>query len=203
MGLTRFVSASCTFLHVCTLLFPPLTTPKLDALPQEMSMIILAINVFFPGVGTMIAGCMGTKNNCSTITVGILQLLLSVFLIGWIWAIIWSVMLYKKVAKQNVPTTHNQQTQHHTQPQPQPPHKPAEPQQAYVEQPYVAQPYVEQPHAPQPPHKPEEPQQPYVQQPYVSQPYVQQPYAPPPPPPAPFTHAPPQFTGPPPPPAQQ
>ena len=55
--------------------------------------MVLIINVLVPGVGTMAAGCVG-ENDCGVVCTGMVQLLLSPFFVGWIWAIIWSVKLY-------------------------------------------------------------------------------------------------------------
>lgn len=59
-----------------------------------MAFIIIIINVFWPGLGTAISGCVGTKTSGATILLGILQMFL--LFIGWIWGIVWSVNLYKK-----------------------------------------------------------------------------------------------------------
>lgn len=59
----------------------------------------------------MIAGCSGTGKGGGAICIGIIQMLLSIFIIGWIWAVVWSVNLYKKskeeeALKPNLHTTH-------------------------------------------------------------------------------------------------
>ncbi|KAL9645390.1 hypothetical protein ABK040_002589 [Willaertia magna] len=56
---------------------------------KGMGIIILLINVFFPGIGTIIAGVMTEEKDksSSAIIVGILQLVLSACCIGWLWAI--------------------------------------------------------------------------------------------------------------------
>lgn len=50
--------------------------------------IVLIINIFFPGVGTMIMGCMSGDAACNWICLGFAQLVLAPFIIGWIWAIV-------------------------------------------------------------------------------------------------------------------
>lgn len=53
---------------------------------------MLVVNILLPGVGTMIASCIG-EGGGGTMVIGILQLVTSVFLVGWIWAICWSANL--------------------------------------------------------------------------------------------------------------
>ncbi|KAL9645392.1 hypothetical protein ABK040_002591 [Willaertia magna] len=56
---------------------------------KGMGIIILLINVFFPGIGTLLAGIMTEEKDKSqsAIIVGILQIVLSCCCIGWLWAI--------------------------------------------------------------------------------------------------------------------
>ena len=56
--------------------------------------VILLLNIFFPGVGTMLSACCGGAG-CVTeqVFVGILQLLLAATLIGWIWSIWWGFLI--------------------------------------------------------------------------------------------------------------
>lgn len=56
------------------------------ALGKCLALVILIINIIAPGVGTIIMGC--CSQNCGEwFCTGILQLLLTVLLIGWIWSI--------------------------------------------------------------------------------------------------------------------
>ena len=56
------------------------------ALGKCLALIILILNILMPGVGTIIMGCCST--NCTEwLCTGILQMLLTVLLIGWIWSI--------------------------------------------------------------------------------------------------------------------
>ena len=51
-----------------------------------LAIIILILNIIFPGVGTIVMGC--SSQNCSEwLCTGILQIILFPLLIGWIWAI--------------------------------------------------------------------------------------------------------------------
>lgn len=58
-------------------------------------MVILIINVLAPGIGTIISAYLASEVEHETIYVGIAQLVTSIIGIGYIWAIIWSVRLYK------------------------------------------------------------------------------------------------------------
>ena len=54
--------------------------------------IVLGIP-FTSGIGTMISACVGKEFNCMALVFGILQFLLP--LGGWIWSIIWGIMIYQ------------------------------------------------------------------------------------------------------------
>jgi hypothetical protein len=62
------------------------------------AIILLIINIFLPGIGTIIAGiqCERRRRRNFNIICGILQLLLAIILIGWIWSIIWGILIYKR-----------------------------------------------------------------------------------------------------------
>mmetsp|Transcript_24963 Transcript_24963/g.28638 ORF Transcript_24963/g.28638 Transcript_24963/m.28638 type:complete len:85 (-) Transcript_24963:22-276(-) len=58
---------------------------------------LLLLNIFFPGVGTLLSSCMGGDGiRCDQFCIGILQILLAGFLIGWIWSIYWGCLIYSK-----------------------------------------------------------------------------------------------------------
>ena len=69
--------------------------PRLTAAWPYLTLIL---NVILPGIGTMIIACVGYQGPWSKtqLTVGILQSLTSVFLIGWIWSIWWGVKIVRK-----------------------------------------------------------------------------------------------------------
>ena len=56
--------------------------------------LLLIVNIFIPGVGTVLMGVVAC--DCCCVLIGILQLILAPLLIGWIWAIIWSVIAIGK-----------------------------------------------------------------------------------------------------------
>jgi hypothetical protein len=65
--------------------------------------VCLALNILFPGMGTMLSAFnrfheqKGQQNvNWATFGDGILQLLLSVLILGWVWSVLFGLSLYKK-----------------------------------------------------------------------------------------------------------
>ncbi|XP_793071.1 protein SPEC3-like [Strongylocentrotus purpuratus] len=76
----------------------------IPAMPMVMAVFCLIFNILVPGLGTIIAGfsvfCCGNPGqsglgNCGTMClnlfVGLLQLVLTVIFVGWIWSIMWGV----------------------------------------------------------------------------------------------------------------
>lgn len=58
---------------------------------------LLLLNIFFPGVGTMLSSCMGGRGFVGTqFMIGILQLLLAATIVGWIWSIWWGCLIWNK-----------------------------------------------------------------------------------------------------------
>lgn len=49
-----------------------------------------------PGVGTIISAALSTEFMTVTVLIGIAQLVTSFILVGFVWAIVWSVLLIKK-----------------------------------------------------------------------------------------------------------
>ena len=60
--------------------------------------ICAILNVVLPGSGTMLAACLTDDTSWSKtqLVVGILQFLMAVYIIGWIWSIWWGVLILKK-----------------------------------------------------------------------------------------------------------
>ena len=56
----------------------------LPVLSKTVAIIILVLNIFLPGVGTILLSCIGGTFNKEHIFVGLLQLITSVCVIGWI-----------------------------------------------------------------------------------------------------------------------
>ncbi len=68
--------------------------PKLD---NCTAILILILNIFFPGIGTMIIGCVAGHDQATWICIGLAQMLLAcIFFIGWIWAIVTGVVIVLK-----------------------------------------------------------------------------------------------------------
>jgi len=61
-------------------------------LPVGLALAVLILNVFFPGIGTMVMGCNSGAYAGSWICIGICQMFLCFILIGWIWAIITGII---------------------------------------------------------------------------------------------------------------
>lgn len=62
--------------------------------------MILILNIFFPGWGTMVSACLGSECRTATVLLGLLQLILAPLIIGWVWSIIWGLGLRKKAIKE-------------------------------------------------------------------------------------------------------
>ena len=60
--------------------------------------ICCILNIVLPGSGTMLAACMADATSWSKVqlTCGILQMMLTVYIIGWVWSIAWGVLILKK-----------------------------------------------------------------------------------------------------------
>mmetsp|Transcript_7227 Transcript_7227/g.22204 ORF Transcript_7227/g.22204 Transcript_7227/m.22204 type:complete len:96 (-) Transcript_7227:106-393(-) len=66
--------------------------PAMDS--TNMGILILLLNIFLPGIGSIVTGV--SKSKTSTIIVGVLQLLTSWIIVGWIWSIWWGILIYQK-----------------------------------------------------------------------------------------------------------
>jgi len=65
-------------------------------LSRPLAWLILIVNIFFPGVGTILVSCMGVENPGYFLCWGIFQILTAFFLLGWILAIQTSITLILK-----------------------------------------------------------------------------------------------------------
>jgi len=60
-----------------------------------VAIILLLLNIFFPGLGTAVMSLLnGFKPK--TLLVALLQFLLTIILIGWIWSIWWGILCVTK-----------------------------------------------------------------------------------------------------------
>ena len=69
---------------------------SLPSLNPALAVLLLVVNIFLPGVGTMILGCLGGGCAWQHIIVGVLQLITAGIIIGWIWSIWWGILLVQK-----------------------------------------------------------------------------------------------------------
>lgn len=63
--------------------------------PGWLQLVLGVLNCFLFGVGVMIAGAL--NNNLVDVVIGILQLCIP--FVGWIWAVIWGVLMVLKAVK--------------------------------------------------------------------------------------------------------
>lgn len=55
----------------------------------------LILNVLpLPGLGTLVTGVVSRENILRDVVVGILQLLLVPLVVGWLWSIVWGVLIF-------------------------------------------------------------------------------------------------------------
>ena len=53
--------------------------------------------IFFPGVGTIIVSFLGEHRIIGEqLLIGVIQFVLAFLLIGWIWSIVWGVLILQK-----------------------------------------------------------------------------------------------------------
>jgi hypothetical protein len=71
----------------------------LPELSQGLAIAILIINIFFPGIGTMCLACIGGQFDKDHLIIGLIQFVLAMCIIGWIWSIMWGVFLVMKAKK--------------------------------------------------------------------------------------------------------
>lgn len=71
----------------------PATAPPYQQVPileKTMAVLCLVINILIPGIGTIVAGVLGSK---PMIGRGVAQLLLTLVIVGWIWGVVTGVQL--------------------------------------------------------------------------------------------------------------
>ena len=90
---------------------------SINEMDKNMALVCLILNIFIPGIGTIINGATG--HNHVGIVYGILQFFLTgFFLIGWVWSIIYGVKIVNRSAKgdyhkQNGHDNHHHDHHHH------------------------------------------------------------------------------------------
>jgi hypothetical protein len=68
-----------------------------NSISHMLCKFILYLNIFLPGIGTITAGCYDKDNRSKYLKYGIVQLLTACIIIGWVWAIIFSIELLDNV----------------------------------------------------------------------------------------------------------
>ncbi len=63
---------------------------------SPMGILCLILNILLPGIGTIVAGVVAKGNLARDIIIGLLQFFTSGIIIGWIWSIVWGVLIFKK-----------------------------------------------------------------------------------------------------------
>ena len=65
--------------------------------PPEVAIVVLVLNIVAPGIGTYVAAYYDPSGcNCKTVTFGVLQQLLVIVIVGWVWAILQGLAIYRK-----------------------------------------------------------------------------------------------------------
>lgn len=61
---------------------------------RPWGIICMVMNILLPGSGTFIAA--GNMEETRLFTHGVLQVVLTPLLVGWLWSIVWGVLLFTK-----------------------------------------------------------------------------------------------------------
>ncbi|MES1912233.1 MAG: hypothetical protein MHM6MM_004544 [Cercozoa sp. M6MM] len=69
-------------------------TRRVPKVSETMGVICFILDIFLPGIGTLLAGA--TEGKTDTMIIGVLQFFLAVFLVGWLWSIYWGYLIWKK-----------------------------------------------------------------------------------------------------------
>ena len=63
---------------------------------KTLALVVLILNILAPGWGTMITACLGPEFNAKVLVIGLVQLVLTCIIVGWIWSILHGIWVYKK-----------------------------------------------------------------------------------------------------------
>ena len=61
-----------------------------------MSIVLLICNCIWPGLGTAIMACMVPEFMVTNLVIALLQFVLTICLVGWIWSVMWGVFCLMK-----------------------------------------------------------------------------------------------------------
>mmetsp|Transcript_68433 Transcript_68433/g.142704 ORF Transcript_68433/g.142704 Transcript_68433/m.142704 type:complete len:92 (+) Transcript_68433:60-335(+) len=78
----------------CTDVWEEITQQKPAEVAKGMGILCLILNIFLPGIGSIVAGAMGNK--VSTMIIGLLQIVTCWFILGWIWSVWWGILIFMK-----------------------------------------------------------------------------------------------------------
>ena len=62
--------------------------PQMPVLETSIAVVVLVVNIFLPGIGTIVAGVVGKHKMIGR---GVVQFLTWWLIVGWVWAIITGV----------------------------------------------------------------------------------------------------------------
>jgi len=69
---------------------------KINKLTPKQGLFVFILNCFLPGWGTIYAGIKARKNVANNVLFGILQIVSSVIIIGWLWAMLTGYLVWNK-----------------------------------------------------------------------------------------------------------
>ena len=67
---------------------------QVPSVPKATGLLVLILNIFLPGTGSILAGLQSNSSSC--VFIGVIQFFLFGLLFGWIWSIWWGVLIYNK-----------------------------------------------------------------------------------------------------------
>ena len=74
---------------------------KIPIVSKTLAVIILFMNIFLPGWGTVLLGFISEHHTTYFVLIGLLQFILTSIIVGWIWAIITAAKVWSKAFSQN------------------------------------------------------------------------------------------------------
>mmetsp|Transcript_5440 Transcript_5440/g.16222 ORF Transcript_5440/g.16222 Transcript_5440/m.16222 type:complete len:93 (-) Transcript_5440:74-352(-) len=78
-----------------------LQTPPLTGKGRGVKLGLGILNIFLPGVGTIVAGIL--DSDTIDIVIGLLQVFVPI--VGWIWGIVWGVLMIIRSLQTKAPVT--------------------------------------------------------------------------------------------------
>ena len=75
---------------------PDSCAPYVLKVEKNLALVILILNIIFPGLGTLITAFVAGEFNVTVLLVAIAQAFLACILVGWIWSILHGVWVYNK-----------------------------------------------------------------------------------------------------------